>query len=185
MKIAVIDIETTAIKPEDGQIVEIGICELDLENGGINKLFEVLVKEHDFDSSVDAWIYHNSDLTPEEIEHNGIHPSEFKDELQEIFNGYLCAAFSQHFDFVWLEHRGWKIPNVGPDMMHVATDFFKVIKRKTTPTSSSIWVKYLSVQECLELFNIREEEKHRAYPDCVQEAKIYYELYKKGVINLY
>lgn len=185
MIIAVADIETTSIKPEDGNIIEIGVCELNLDTGEILTLFDQIVKEHDFDPVTDAWIYDNSDLTQQEVERKGINPFDFKDDLQKIFNKYLCAAFSQHFDFSWLEHRGWKIPNVGPDMMHVATNYFRVIKNKITHTSSSVYVKRLSVQECLELLNIPEVEKHRAYSDCVQEAKIYYELHKRGAFNRY
>ncbi|NHJ24603.1 MAG: hypothetical protein EAX89_08510 [Candidatus Lokiarchaeota archaeon] len=49
-KIAVLDIETTGLKPDNGLIVEIGIVELDLKTGATKILFESIIKEAGFES---------------------------------------------------------------------------------------------------------------------------------------
>ncbi|MFW9950049.1 MAG: hypothetical protein ACFFKA_07985, partial [Candidatus Thorarchaeota archaeon] len=51
-KIAIVDIETTGLKPNNGLIVEIGIVELDIETGATKILFNSAIKENGFNSNL-------------------------------------------------------------------------------------------------------------------------------------
>ncbi|MBD3352743.1 MAG: hypothetical protein GF364_14745 [Candidatus Lokiarchaeota archaeon] len=184
MKIAVLDIETTSFKPDEGSLIEIGICQLDLETGKIMPLFDNLIQEHDFDPSLEAWIYKNSDITPELILSEGVPAEEVVEDLQQIFDKFYITAYNHRFDFTWLEHRGFQIKKVAPDPMQIASQFFRKMIKKENGSTSTYYVKTLNVQECLEFFQIDETEIHRAYSDCVHEAKIIYELYKKKLYEI-
>ena len=97
-KIAVIDIETTGLRPQYDLIIEIGIAELDLESGDTRIIFDSLVKETMFgEEHREAWIFDHSDLIFEEIENaptlDSLIPS-----IQETFNKYQFTAFNKSFD---------------------------------------------------------------------------------------
>ena len=68
-KILIIDIETTGFLNKGGRIVEVGIVELDLDNGEKKILFDEVcwekgITKEECDSS---WIVENSTLTTEDI----------------------------------------------------------------------------------------------------------------------
>ena len=110
-KILVLDIETSGFLGQDGSILEVGIVELDLENGEIKQLYDSLCREDIFDESHKenpfGWIFENSDLTFEEV----LKAPAFeivKKQVQEILDKYPlgCTAFNNAFDFGFLRDRG-------------------------------------------------------------------------------
>ncbi|MBD3350950.1 MAG: hypothetical protein GF364_05635, partial [Candidatus Lokiarchaeota archaeon] len=176
-KIVVVDIETSAKKPNLGYIVEIGICELDLSTENCTELFNSLVKEAGFNGSCkDAWIFQNSDLTFEEVMQAPSFNS-LKPELQKIFSVYPATAYNKQFDFNWLRSRGLKIKEV-PCPMKVATPILKLPPKYDWQTD----YKWPNVEEAYSYFynEIPYKELHRAYDDAVHEAQIVLALYKQG-----
>lgn len=177
-KIAVVDIETTHLKSEYGTIVEMGICKLDLTDGSIQKLLDTVVREPDFNKDVDvnAWVFKNTSLTVEDV--LSAPEWEFvKPKISHIFSIYPITAFNQQFDLMWLKDRRVKIERVVPDPMKEATNILQI--PHPNPTLSKY--KLPSVSECWNYYfpNIYYQIKHRAYDDCLHEACIIYEMYRK------
>ncbi|MFW9897062.1 MAG: exonuclease domain-containing protein [Candidatus Thorarchaeota archaeon] len=174
-KIAIIDIETTDLKPENGLIIEIGIVELDLRTGEMKILFDSTVKELPFGNiHRNAWIFYNSDLNFEEVEND---PSldQFNVEIQDIFDRYSLTAYNTYFDFGFMESRGFVIKKDIPDIMTVAKEACKIMYPKGG-------YKNPKMQEAWDIFfpNSGYSEKHRAVDDAIHEAKMLFEMYKRG-----
>ena len=174
--IAVVDIETTGFSHQKDCIVEIGICELDLNSRNCRELFNKLIRESHFSTQHrSAWIFQNSDLRYEDIL-NAKPLDVYKKKLQRIFNIYPATAFNKRFDLDYLKDRGFLI-NELPCPMIIATDILKLPPRK-----SGTLYKWPTVEETWEyLFPDKEYvEKHRSYDDAVHEALIIFELYKRN-----
>ena len=175
--IAVIDIETTHFRSNYGVIVEVGACKLDTMTGSIEKLFSSRVNDKfDREKESDAWIFHNSTLTPQMIVDAPSLESK-RSVLQEIFNKYPVTAYNKDFDIGWLKSRRFEFPRVYPDPMLIAKGILKI------PHPHYV-IKLPSVQECINYFKLGGIEEHRGYSDCVYEAKIIYELIKMKAYNL-
>jgi len=171
----VLDIETTALEPRDGEIVEIGSVILDSKTLEIEKKFHKVIKEKsDFNRT--AWIFYNSDLTPEQVDQEGVTIEGIKEEFQKLLNSYVTIAYNQGFDFKWLESRGFKITRVGKDPMPIATDILRIPSHRG--------YKWPKVQECLNFWKIKEVEPHRASEDARLEAMIVAELIKSNNYEL-
>jgi len=174
--IIVVDIETTGFSHQNDCIVEIGICELDLNSGEYHELFNKLVRETHFSSQHrNAWIFKNTNLRYEDI--LGAKPLKvYKKELQKIFNIYPATAFNKRFDFNFLQDRGFLIKEL-PCPMIIATDILKLPPRKV-----GTLYKWPNVEETWNyLFPDKKYiEKHRSYDDAVHEALIIFEFYKQG-----
>ncbi len=174
-KIAVLDIETTGLKPDNGLIVEIGIVELDLKTGATKILFESIIKEAGFESSSkNSWIFNNSDLNYEEVIHA---PDlvELKEKVQEILNRYHLTAYNKPFDFSFLESRGFLIKKQLPDIMEAAKNVCKIVKfngEYKNPNFQEAWEYFFPESNYI--------EKHRAVDDALHEAIVLYEMYQKG-----
>ncbi len=174
--IAVVDIETTGFSHQEDCIVEIGICELDLDSGKYRELFNKVIRESHFSPHHrNAWIFKNSDLRFEDIL-GAKALNVYKKELQRIFNIYPATAFNKRFDFNFLQDRGFIIREL-PCPMIIATDILKLPPRKTGtlykwPNVEETW-KYLFPDK-------KYVEKHRSYDDAVHEALIIFELYKRN-----
>ena len=201
-KIAVLDIETTGFSQKKDCILEIGICELNLETKEITKLFDEIIidpnweKEENRIKQIDkintennisefecnkfynSWIFQNSDFKRGDMK-QGKKLSEVFDQIQAILNKYHTCAYNQKFDFRFLEAREFNIPFRLRDPMLIATNVLKLQK----PNGHGY--KWPKVEECLKYFkfmqdNKIEKELHRAYSDCVQEAKIVLKLIELG-----
>ena len=174
--VAVVDIETTGFSHQNDCIVEIGICELDLDSGEHRELFNKIIKESHFSNQhCNAWIFKNSDLRYEDI--LDAQPLNFcKKELQKIFNIYTVTAFNKRFDFDFLENRGFTLKEL-PCPMLIAVDILKLPPRKP-----GTLYKWPNVEETWNyLFPDKKYiEKHRGYDDAVHEALIIFELYKRN-----
>lgn len=172
-QILVLDIETTGLNPLQHHIVEIGGVILDFPGGVITDRVHYLIHENGFNEH--AWIFNNSDLTPAEVK-TGVTLESIREELQKLFDDHICVAYSAAFDFGFLQARGFRIDRRGPDPMLLATDVLKIPNYRG--------FKWPKVQECLDYFQICENEPHRALSDTRLEAKIVYELYKRNVFRM-
>jgi len=129
-KILILDIETTGFQKQGGSIVEIGIVELNLDNGEVNEVFSSLLKEDILTERHRrpplGWIFNNSDLTPEMVR-NAPQAEGVLANVQEILDNYPlgCTAYNNKFDFGFLEDRGLKI-NKLPCPMLLSTSICKI-----------------------------------------------------------
>jgi len=176
-KVAVIDIETTGFSPENDLIVEIGIAEINLDTGEIEIIFDSLIKEPPFgEKHKEANIFKISNLKFENLENAPLF-DELKQEISEILNQYPITAFNKSFDLGFLKARAIKIPNELPCIMVTAQNILKIPYKYDLSK-----YKKPNVQEAWDFFfpNCDYIEKHRAADDAIHEAKILFELYKRG-----
>ncbi len=175
--VAVIDIETTGLDPINDLILEIGIVELNLLTGETKILFDRYVKELSFgEEHRDSWIFKNSDIKFEDIENAPLFES-LKNEIAEIFSKYRVTAFNKSFDLGFLKARGINIPKELPCIMQTATNICRI----PSPYRRSGY-KWPKCQEAWDFFfpNSDYIEKHRAADDAIHEAKILFELFRRG-----
>ena len=173
--IAIVDIETTALKPDNGFIIEIGIVELNLETGAIKILFDSLIKEPNFDEeSRYSWIFSNSDLKFDDVL-TAPNLIELKQDIQKILNEYHLTAYNKAFDFEFLTGKGFSIKKEVADIMETAKNACKIIK----PNGE---LKNPKFQEAWNYFfpNKIYIEKHRALDDAFHEALVLFEMYQRG-----
>ena len=177
-KIAVIDIETTGFKPWTGEIVEIGITELNLQTGETKELFNSLILEKGNFKSTE-WIFKNTDLSFEMVKQSGKSLDFVRNDIQAIFDQYYMIAYNQTFDFDFMEDRNFIVKYKLRDIMRDLPYILKLPKKRGSG------FKWPNVQECIDNYEINETEIHRALSDTLQEAQIIYRANKKGdfVIN--
>lgn len=175
--IIVCDIETTGLYPTTDLILEIGIVKLDLTSGRLEKLFDHIIKEPNFDEKyVHSWIFENSDLKFDDVLNASL-LEEFKSELQNIFEKYPATAYNKQFDFGFLKNRGILINKEEDCPMLQATPILRLPAKYNKPG-----YKYPSVEEAWRFYFAEKpyREAHRAYDDAVHEAQIVYEMHKNG-----
>ena len=181
-KILVLDLETTGFLNENGKIVEIGIVELNLDNGDKKIIYNQVCHEKGItlEDVEKSWIVQNSDLNVEQIKYS---PSldRIKPTVQTILNDYPlgATAFNNSFDFGFLENRGFVFPKKLDCPMKLSTDICQL----PSPRGGFKWPK---VQEAYDFFFGKTDyiEKHRGADDAFHEAEIVYELYKRGIFKL-
>lgn len=172
-EIMVIDIETTGTDPYFDSIIEIGACKLNLNTGTIEPLFDVICQEEDKDLHEDAWIFYHSDLKYVDVI-NSPDLSEYRKELQALFDKYHVTAYNQDFDFTFLEMRGFEISNKFWDPLLKFTDLLKIPYNE--------WeYKWPSIQESWYYFfpGIPLPTLHRALADSIMEALMISEYHKQ------
>ena len=183
MKILIIDIETTGFLQKGGKIVEIGIVELNLENGERKILFdevchEIGITKHEVE---DAWIIENSSLTVEDVR-NSRNLDLMRDEIQNIINDYPegATAYNNTFDFGFLKNRGFTFPKELPCPMKLSTDICKIPNR--TRHGCFKWPK---VEEAYDYFfpDNDYKEQHRGADDAFHEAEIVYKLFQMSIFK--
>ena len=171
-KIIVVDIETTNFLQRGGLITEIGIVELDLGTGKTEVLYDELVCEEGLcEEHKTSWIFENSDLKFEDVA--AAKPLD-KEKLQLIFDKYPATAYNKKFDFDFLRSRGIEVREL-PCPMIVSTNICKI-------PSAKGGFKWPSFQEAFDFFfpDVEYKEAHRGCDDAVNEAKVVYELFKRG-----
>lgn len=182
-KILIIDIETTGFLKSGGRIVEIGIVELNLENGEKKILFDEVCHEDGITrEECDAsWIVENSTLTTEEIR-TSKHLRKYKAKIQKIINRYPlgATAFNNVFDFGFLEDRGFIFRRKLDCPMLLSTDVCKI------PSPRGRGYKWPKVQEAYDFFFPENEyiEKHRGADDAFYEADIVQKLYEMSIFRI-
>ena len=182
-KILIIDIETTGFLNEGGKIVEIGIVELDLENGEKKIIFNEVCHEDGIteEECNKSWIIENSSLKTKHIR-DSANLKLWRGVLQFKINKYPlgATAFNNSFDFDYLKSRGFTFPKELPCPMKLSTDICKIPKKKGKG------YKWPKVQEAYDFFFPDNEyiEKHRGADDAFYEADIVYRLYQMGVFKI-
>ena len=178
MKILIIDIETTGFLNQGGKIVEVGIAELDLDNGKTKIIYDKVTHEKGITKNevANSWIVSNSDLTVEDVRHSK-RLDFLLPEIQEIINKYPdgATAYNRSFDFEFLISRGIKFKAMLSCPMLLSTDICKLPGKYGK-------FKWPKVEEAYDHFfpNNSYVEKHRGADDAIHEAEIVYELYKMG-----
>jgi DNA polymerase-3 subunit epsilon len=184
-KILILDIETTGFLNIGGSIVEIGIAELNLNNGEVKEVFNSLCREEILTAKhinePYGWIFRNSDLKPEQVREAPLF-EDVKIQVQEILNKYPlgCTAYNNKFDFDFLRSRGIKI-NALPCPMLLSTNICKLPNKYGYSD-----YKWPSVEEAWKHFypDTEYKEKHRGADDAVHEALIVYKLYEMGIFKI-
>jgi DNA polymerase III alpha subunit (gram-positive type) len=173
-RLCVLDIETTGKHYSNSLVVEIGICELDIETGKITKLFDKIVKENGI-AAVDknSWIFLHSNLKYDDVCLSG-YIEQYRNEIQDILDNYCVTAFNKSFDFSFLRNRKFIIKNETYCPMVLLTPIMKLplYGRYKFPKVEEAW-NYLFP-------SIEYVEKHRAYDDAYHESQIVYEMIKRG-----
>jgi len=125
-KILVIDIETTGLNFEKDLILEIGIVELDLDNGNIIELFNSLIKEPEFNQNhYSSWIFQEDYIKKEEY-FSAPPIQDVFDEIQKILDNYYVTAFNKEFDLTFLRKKGFQISLEFPCIMKVSARVMKI-----------------------------------------------------------
>lgn len=183
-KILILDIETTNFLNRNGKIVEVGLVELDLDNGQRTIVFDQVCHEDGItlEEVQTSWIVNNSDLKMEDIRHSK-NLKLLKDEIQTIIDSYPdgATAFNNDFDFGFFKSRGFTFPKELPCPMKLSTNICKIPSRNGYPG-----FKWPSVEEAYDFFFPDNDytETHRGADDAFHEAEIVFELYKRKIFKL-
>lgn len=185
-KMLVIDIETTGFLNQGGSIVEIGIVELDLSNGETKILLDSVCRESMLTArhreAPFGWIFQNSTLTIEDVR-DAPPFEEVAAQAQQIIDSYPLGvtAYNRNFDVPFLQDRSLKFGQLQPCPMLLATPVCKLLS--ANGRSGYKWPK---VEEAWNYFfpETEYEELHRGADDALHEAKIVYEMYKRGVYEV-
>ena len=134
-----------------------------------------MIKELSFgDAHRNAWIFNNSDLKFEDFE-NAPSLNNLRNQIQEILDQYSLTAYNNSFDFGFMESRGFVIKKNIPDIMAVAKEACKIMHSRggyKIPKMQEAWDNLFP--------NTNYIEKHRAVDDAIHEARILFEMYKRG-----
>ena len=187
--ILVLDIETTGFLDKGGKIIEIGIVDLDLSTGKVIPLFDKVCHERPITRKEveDSWIVKNSTLTVEDIQISR-QLKEYSKEIQDILTAYPlgCTAYNNAFDFGFLENRGFIFPKKLACPMILSINEVKAPFKKNSFRGNSQKYKYPNFQEAWDHFFGKTGyiEAHRGLDDAMHEAKLVFELYKKGIFKI-
>jgi len=181
-KLLIIDIETTGFNHKTDCILELGIVELDLTNGNIIELLDLQLKEKHLSAKHHkAWIFENNYMTHDDVRNANNLEVHFQD-IQTIFNSYLdnICAWNRSFDVDFLMSRGFNLGKNIKDPMKESANFFNL------PHKNGGFGKWPSAQEAWDVLfpTIQKTELHRGLDDAKMEAKIIYELVKKGIYKV-
>ena len=176
-EIILLDIETTGFDPRKDEIVELGIVLLNLDTGEVKELYDQLFfVEEKYKGS---WIFQN--YIEFKDTQNKPNFQNCKEEINKVllpFHGQI-TAWNRDFDSGFLRVNGIQL---GKDLicpMKESADFFKL------PNTSSYYsdFKWPKAQEAWDILfpNNPFTEEHRGLSDARMEAKIVYELHKRGI----
>jgi len=107
--------------------------------------------------------------------HDAPNLNNVKNQIQEIFNRYSLTAYNTSFDFRFMESRGFVIKKDIPDIMAVAKDVCKIMRPRggyKNPKMQEAWDNLFPKTNYI--------EKHRAVDDAIHEARILFEMFKRG-----
>ena len=178
--IGVLDIETTGWLNAGGKIVEVGVVGLHLPTGNRYQLFDAVCKEPGLAAKDrNAWIFQNSDLTPDEVRDAPL-LSDLLPQLHWVISQVRAVtAYNKAFDLPFLRSRGLKIEHEWPCPMEVSTPICKIprpgFRKFKWPSVEEAWAYFFPDEPYVEL--------HRGYDDAYHEAKIVHKLYTEGYIK--
>lgn len=171
MRIGVIDIETTNFFEKGGIIVEVGLVVYDTYLDCVTPLFGSVCREPGLkQEDRDAWIFKNSDLTPQDVRK----APDFS-ILAPLLNAHIrsldgLTAFNKEFDFKFLKNRAIDIGPEYPCLMQLATPICQIPSARAGTDK----FKWPTVEEAYAFFypGTPYSEKHRGLSDAVDEAMI-------------
>ncbi len=126
-KVLIIDAETNGLDggPAD-KVLEVGIAEVDGEaptSSAVRPVYSQAIRHGDIG---DCWIFHNSTLSPEEVQGSAVGEKQAARIVREIVRGRLVTSYNTDFDFRrFLDRRPWYLGRsyaaVPFDIMRLAT----------------------------------------------------------------
>lgn len=186
MNLLVIDIETTGFSPKYDKIVEIGATVLDCKTGKRTLIIDTKVYDNGVQTDLNpkAWIFENTDLKYNDVLTAPL-LSELMPTMQAIISQYqYITSWNKAFDFGFLDARGFDMRTTTSCPMEQSTDYFQIPFVNSSYDNGTEY-KWPKAQEAWDILfpDTPRTELHRAADDTDFEAKIIYELYKRGVYN--
>lgn len=117
LNLYVLDLETTHLVPDSGQIVEVGVARVDLERWKVYPEYGRVVHCLLDDKERYSWVFQHTDLTPEEVEASPNTAWSVSNDLTwHFFMKGIFTSYYEGFDFKWLSEK-WNIcPNLTLDI---------------------------------------------------------------------
>ncbi len=176
-EIYVLDTETTGLGGgfEGDVVVEIGIARVDLEKRKVYPEFGCLVCQNLSDEQKEAWVFKNTDLTPEEVEKSPWTIEEIRHVLLRYENR-VFTAYNVVFDFdSFLQITPWFFrPKLAPCIKEECANRY----------NDGRWFKAQEAYDMLCPDNPARvpngKEEHRALSDAVLEGYILLRLCEKN-----
>lgn len=131
--VLVLDTETTGLQgaPRD-LVVDIGICEMSLEDGTVEELYSSVLgyDTSDWDDYLkDAWIFQNTDMTLEMVE-EAPPAMDVIDHVRRILRGRMVTSYNTGYDFgKFLYEEPWSMKGLFVecnDIMKAAKDVCRI-----------------------------------------------------------
>ena len=110
----IVNVETTALVPYRGSIIEIGMLEV-IDRYDLKPLLNCIIKPRKHITG-NEWVFRNNNyLTPELVGH-GIPWEVIHNKVQSLCHEHTLYAYNRSFDFWWLHDYGIEIPSKGVDL---------------------------------------------------------------------
>lgn len=187
-EIYIVDTETTGLNGADydDKIVEIAICKLNTKTKQIKEVFEAIVGQELSTFKKTAWIFNNSDLTPEMVE-NGPSATQVINIVKKTLKNKLVTSFNTGFDFDrFLDKEPWNVSykKLMPCIMLSATGPCAIEN-----TYNHHGYKWPSLQEAYSILVVNGKSEHngvshRAMADTYQSAQVLLRLIESDNYNL-
>lgn len=163
--ICFIDTETTGLNASYNRIIEVGV--LKIVDGQLVKEFKTLVNPQTY---VDPFIQQMTGINPEALEAAPTF-DEIKDELSYLLEDSIFVAHNVRFDYGFIRNEFRRV-GVKFSSKHFCT---VKLARLLYPNQ-----KRYNLDSIIENFNIKCENRHRAFDD----AKVLWEFYKKAQTSI-
>lgn len=161
----VIDIETTDLYPEKGNIVEVGIARVDLLGKRVYPEYSKIINQDLTDEERDSWVFNNSSLTPRDVVRSPWSQSDLMLDLVFYQRLGMFTSYNQQFDFSWLNAK------LGLDFWTVSDimDLCTMMQGGSRWSAQSCYLEYCKDNPA----NLEDsKEEHRALSDAVMESYI-------------
>ena len=178
LNLYVLDTETTGLNgaPIDS-VVEIGIARVDIDRCKVypewTRIINAPLTEQ---QKKEAWVFNNTDLTPDDCLSSPHFTGNVADELNIIYSGLPFTAYNRAFDFdMFLNKDPWNFrPAYLPCLMEITRQALNATGR---------WLKAQEAYDTLCPDNPAQlpegREQHRALSDAVCEGWIMLRLFEK------
>ena len=177
-KVLVLDLETTDLRPQLGEIIEIGAVLLSAD-GTIEKVIDTVVKPTKPTKLWrDCWCLRNTSLTVKAVL-AGQSLSGVRCSLQKLLREYPVTSYNRDFDIKYLTYNGFKIYQKVACPMVLAADILKLPGYR----GDYKWPKF---QEAWDYFFPCESYGilHRALDDAWHVARLIHRLEELGCYAL-
>lgn len=190
--IYIVDTETTGLSGASAneKVVEIAICKIDTKKTihrlSVEKVFESIVGQELSEADKQAWIFLNSDLTPEMV-NNGPSADGVIESVNDLLKDKAVTSFNADFDLTkFLDQKPWVVPynKRMPCIMLSATEPCAIKKFTRYGDSSYKWPSL--EQAYSRLVKNKEPDNgnsHRAMNDCHKSAQVLISLIESNDYN--